>query len=413
MSTRDAVQPPPWRRLLRPVSAWQWALDGVIIVLFALASFAASSATNPGGVLVTGGITALFVIALGVSRVCPPLALVVAWIAAVLQMACGLFIISADTAVFVVLFACAAYGSRRLFWISGASAVVGALLVPLYLLGFAPVSVSQDAGLPTWRHDGSSEGFLPSFLLVLGLALTMLVLAWTFGALFRAIIRARESRRAQVLAEQRAVAEEERGRIARDMHDIVAHSLAVVIAQADGARYAGASDPEAKDEALQTIAQTSRAALGDVRLLLTQLRHQQGEGPQPTLADLDELYARVRAAGVDLRVAVHPTPPGSTPTAVQLAIYRILQEATTNAMRHGDPGPVDVALAWMPDAVSVTVRSRRRRMPEPSRVALGPASSGHGLIGMRERAELIGGRFSAGPQGDSWVVQAWLPLGAA
>ena len=136
-------------------------------------------------------------------------------------------------------------------------------------------------------------------------------------------------------------------RIARDMHDVVAHSLAVVIAQADGARYAPRRRriPAVATEALGTISTTARAALADVRLLLTQLRHSQGDGPQPTLADLEALYAQVRAAGVDLRVDVDPAPPGEPPAAVQLAVYRILQEALTNALRHGDGGPVAVRLA--------------------------------------------------------------------
>ena len=117
-------------------------------------------------------------------------------------------------------------------------------------------------------------------------------------------IRARENRHAQQLAEAETAAEAQRTRVARDMHDVVAHSLAVVIAQADGARYAAASDPQAAAEALATISTTARAALSDVRMLLTQLRHTQADGPQPTLADLEQIYAHVRAAGVDLSVDV-------------------------------------------------------------------------------------------------------------
>lgn len=112
-----------------------------------------------------------------------------------------------------------------------------------------------------------------------------------------------------------------------------------MIAQADGARYAAVSDPGVATQALGTISTTARAALADVRLLLGQLRHSQLDGPQPTLADLEQLYAQVRAAGVDLRVDVDPAPPGIPPAAVQLAVYRVLQEALTNALRHGDQAP--------------------------------------------------------------------------
>ena len=148
-----------------------------------------------------------------------------------------------------------------------------------------------------------------------------LLLSWTVGALVRTAVRAQENREAQRRAEADAAAEQERVRIARDMHDVVAHSLAVVIAQADGARYAAGADPAAAGssaaiEALGTISTTARAALADVRLLLTQLRHPQPEGPQPRLADLEELYAQVRAAGVELRVDVDPAPSREPPAAV-------------------------------------------------------------------------------------------------
>ncbi len=191
-------------------------------------------------------------------------------------------------------------------------------------------------------------------------------------------------------------------RIARDMHDVVAHSLAVVIAQADGARYASASDPSAATAALGTISSTARSALADVRLLLTQLRHSQGDGPQPTLADLEELYAHVRAAGVELRVDVDPAPPAEPPGAVQLAVYRILQEALTNAIRHGD-GRVAVRLAWGPERVDLEVANAMKTDAAPS--------AGHGIIGMRERAQLAGGSLSAEAVDGDFVVRATIPIG--
>jgi signal transduction histidine kinase len=230
-----------------------------------------------------------------------------------------------------------------------------------------------------------------------------LLLAWTTGAMVRAVLRSRASRIAQVQAEAEAAAEQERVRIARDMHDVVAHSLAVVIAQADGARYAAASDPGAATAALGTISSTARAALADVRLLLGQMRHSQGDGPQPSLADLDELYAQVRAAGLALRVTVDPAPRTEPGAAVQLAVYRILQEAFTNAIRHGGGGTADVNLAWSSDAVLVTVRN-------PLAADSAPQPGGHGVIGMRERAQLVGGMLDAGTEGTDFVGRARIPL---
>lgn len=273
-----------------------------------------------------------------------------------------------------------------------------------------------------------------------------LLLSWTVGALVRTAIRARENRLAQERAEAGAVAEQERVRIARDMHDVVAHSLAVVIAQADGARYAAASDPGAATAALGTISTTARAALADVRLLLAQLRHSEGDGPQPTLADLERLYAEVRAAGLALRVEVEPMPSVEPGAGVQLAVYRILQEALTNALRHGGGG-ADVHLAWHPDRVELEVRNPARPAPavRPETAARpetairpGPAAplsqhaeesardahfataeraavrgGGHGLIGMRERAQLAGGTLTASLDGTDFVVRAALPIEGA
>ncbi|WP_223171790.1 sensor histidine kinase [Microbacterium sp. NIBRBAC000506063] len=234
------------------------------------------------------------------------------------------------------------------------------------------------------------------------IAALVLGVVWLSGMVWRSVLRSRGIREAQVRAERATAEEQERVRIARDMHDIVAHSLAVVIAQADGARYAAASDPEAATEALATISQTSRAALSDVRMLLTQLRHRQGDGPQPTLADLETLFAQVRQAGIEPRVTIDPMPAVEPPGAIQLAIYRILQEALTNALRHGT-GDVDVQLAWWPERVDLVVRNATG--DETS-----AAPAGHGLIGMRERAQLVGGTLQVENVDGVFTVQASLPI---
>ncbi|WP_396654345.1 sensor histidine kinase, partial [Microbacterium sp.] len=134
----------------------------------------------------------------------------------------------------------------------------------------------------------------------------------------------------------------------------------------------------------------------------------QADGPQPTLADLEQLYARVRAAGIALRVDVDPAPPAEVPTGVQLAVYRILQEALTNALRHGAGAAVDVTLAWHADRVELNVRNGTAS-PAPE----GEAPRGHGVIGMRERAQLVGGVLEAGRDGGDFVVRATLPMGDA
>jgi signal transduction histidine kinase len=339
-------------------------------------------------------VAALFSGALAVRRLSPALALGIAWVGAVVQMSLGRPPSFADLAIFAVLYAAAAYGSRTVYWAGFTSALVGALVITVYL-----TAGPMYAGGLTWQT-------LPLALVMLVAAAFALGLSWTVGALVRTAVRARENREAQQRAEAETVAEQERVRIARDMHDVVAHSLAVVIAQADGARYAAAADPAVASAALATISSTARSALADVRLLLGQLRHREGDGPQPTIADLEELYAPGGAAGVQRRVAVDPAPQGEPPAAVQLAVYRILQEALTNALRHGAPdGPVDVRLAWLPDGVDVEVRNPLAPGAERS------TRGGHGLIGMRERAQLAGGRLDAIDEAGAFAVRAHLPIG--
>ena len=335
--------------------------------------------------------------AAAISRLSPALALMIAWAAAVVQMACGLPPMPYDIAIFGVLFATSAWGTRRMLWIGGASTVVGGIVAGLYL-----AVLQFGATLAAAAQDPLGTLFLAVLMgTLVGFAL---VIAWGAGLLWRVVRHGQQTREAQLRAETMAAEEQERVRIARDMHDVVAHSLAVVIAQADGARYAAATKPELAQEALGTIASTARSALSDVRMLLTQLRHRQGDGPQPTLADLETLFAQVRQAGVEPRVTVDPMPPGEPPGAIQLAVYRILQEALTNALRHG-AGDVDVQLAWLPDRVDIMVRNAVDETP----AALG---GGHGLVGMRERAQLVGGTLVAGQEHGSFVVRASLPIGS-
>lgn len=378
---------------LRPLLRYQVIIDLVVAGLFALVAVVIE--LEPGNVGANIGallVVLLFAAALGLRRLQPGLALTVAWVAACVQMAFLRSPSPTDVVVFAVLYTAAAYGTRRVFWAGFASAIGGAIVVTVYLISLGGGSLFQlDALLP-----------ITAVLLTSGFAF---LLSWVSGALVRTAHRAAADAQARRAAEEATIAEQERVRIARDMHDVVAHSLAVVIAQADGARYAAERDATAATAALSTISSTARAALGDVRLLLTQLRHSQAEGPQPTLADVETLYAQVRAAGVDLTIDIDPAPPGEPPAAIQLAVYRILQEALTNALRHGADRHVSVRLSWMPDRVDLTVSNASTPAAPP------PPSGGHGLIGMRERAQLVGGTLSAQHERGLFVVRASLPIG--
>ncbi|WP_341956632.1 histidine kinase [Microbacterium sp. LWH13-1.2] len=390
--------------MIRPLSRTALVLDivGAALLFIVLTPFSVAF-YGPGasGVGVDGAGAAAVIVAgllmcggVAVGRLAPALALVAAWAGAIVQMSASLGPLPIDLGILMVLYATAAWGSRVVLWWGFGSALFGAFVASVYLVVVTGVA----SGASGWDQLTTGTLLLVVSVLALGFA-------WVCGLLWRVVLRARRTRSAQLQAESLAAEEQERVRIARDMHDIVAHSLAVVIAQADGARYAAAAKPEMATEALGTIAQTARGALSDVRLLLTQLRHRQGDGPQPTLADLEALFAQVRQAGIEPRITVDPTPPGEPPGAIQLAVYRILQEALTNAIRHGD-GAVDVHLAWLPDRVDIQVRNTVGRDQTQG-------SGGHGVIGMRERAQLVGGSLQAERQGVQFVVHASLPIGEA
>lgn len=390
--------------MIRPLSRSALVLDILgAIVLFAVLTPLSLVFYAPGGLssltsewLAIVALVAAAVVqcgALAIGRLAPGLALAVAWVGALIQMGAGLSPLPVNLAILGVLYATAAWGSTRTLWFGLASAGVGAIIAGVYTTFVNGVGV------------GLSVRSLSVLALVIFSAVLALGTAWLSGFLWRMVLRSRRIREAQTRAEQQTAEEQERVRIARDMHDVVAHSLAVVIAQADGARYAAAADPDAATAALGTISQTARGALSDVRMLLTQLRHRQGDGPQPTLSDLEALFAQVRQAGLEPRVTVDPMPPGEPPTATQLAVYRILQEALTNVIRHGAGGGVDVKLSWYADSVEI-------RVANAVDVAKAGAGGGHGVIGMRERAQLAGGTLRAEREGASFVVSARLPIGA-
>jgi len=390
--------------VIRPLSRTALVIDIIgAIVLFAILTPVSVVFYAPGSLsfLVSEqlGLAALIVAAVvqcgavAIGRLAPGIALAVAWVGALVQMSAGLAPLPVNIAILGVLYATAAWGTKRILWTGLASAGIGAVIAGTYITFVNGVGV------------GLSVRSLGVLALIIFSAALALGTAWLGGFLWRMVLRSRGIRQAQERAEAQTVEEQERVRIARDMHDVVAHSLAVVIAQADGARYAAAADPDAATAALGTISQTARGALSDVRMLLTQLRHRQGVGPQPTLADLEALFAQVRQAGIEPRVTVDPMPPGEPPMTTQLAVYRILQEALTNVIRHGAASEVDVSLAWHAEFVDVRVVNEI----DPSKVGGG---GGHGIIGMRERAQLAGGVLRAEREHGEFVVRARLPIGS-
>ncbi|HYN94336.1 MAG TPA: sensor histidine kinase [Pilimelia sp.] len=248
-----------------------------------------------------------------------------------------------------------------------------------------------------------------------------LVGAWLWGSIVRArqaLFQEALDRAERLERERDALARvavvEERNRIAREMHDIVAHGLSVVILQADGARLMVRRDPGRAEQALDRIGETGREAITEVRRLIGVLRTPgdgatgDGVGPQPVLERLPELVEQLAALGLPVRLDTRGQP-GPVPPGVALSAYRIVQEALTNALRHGGPGvSAHVRLTYAGDRLLVEVTDDGRGAAAPD------DGAGHGLLGMRERAAAVGGRLRAGPRpGGGFAVTAELPYAGA
>jgi signal transduction histidine kinase len=208
--------------------------------------------------------------------------------------------------------------------------------------------------------------------------------------------------------ERRLAAAEERTRIARDLHDSAGHAINVILVQAGAARLLGKQDPERSQAALETIEEVARETLGEIDQLVRALRDDDPNGqdghvePPPGLAALETLAERHRSAGLAVSIHSHgsqrPIPPGLDQTA-----YRILQEALTNAARHGD-GAAEVDITFAPGELELAVAN-------PTRPGWQSAGGGHGMVGMRERAALLGGRLEAGASNGLFRLFARLPYG--
>ncbi len=204
----------------------------------------------------------------------------------------------------------------------------------------------------------------------------------------------------------RLAVEQEQARIARELHDIVAHNVSVIVAQAGAAQRVFTTQPDQARQALSSIETAGREALTEMRRLLGVLRADPGHAdraPQPGLAQLPALLAQVARAGLPVRLATRGTP-RPLPAGVQLSAYRIVQEALTNTLKHAAAAGATVVLGYRAGALELEVRDDGRGSPAG-------LAAGQGLVGMRQRAALLGGQLTAGPgPGGGFQVTAHLPV---
>ena len=292
---------------------------------------------------------------------------------------------------------------------------------PVQILGFLLVLV-----LLALREDSGVIAWVIALTIVPVFVLAPRANAWGAATLLVAIglageVAARRRRSREALAEQAELTEleqarravlEERARIAREMHDVVAHHMSMIAVQAETAPYRIAGLPPPALTEFTTIAAGARGALTDMRRLLGVLRAETDESlraPQPGLSEVAALVETTARAGVEVTLVPGPefasAASGEVPEAVGLAAYRIVQEALANAARHAPGGPVRVSVRGSPGLLLIEVGNGPG---SPTGPATGP---GHGLIGMRERAALLGGTLAAGPRADGgYLVTAQLPL---
>lgn len=241
---------------------------------------------------------------------------------------------------------------------------------------------------------------------------------WSRGCLVDQLAAQSEELRHGREAESRAAAAAERATIARDLHDVIAHSISVMVVQAEAGE-ALVDDRSRAVDALHAVQRTGRSALADLRLLLGVLR-EDADGaddtpggslsPSPRLRDADTLLSQVRAAGVDVNLTVEGEA-RDLPASVDLAAYRVLQEALTNIIRHVGPTHAEATLRFSTDDLLIEVVDNGNGQ-QPAARTLSEEGAGRGLLGMRERVGAFGGDLQAGPNGKGFRVRARIPLGA-
>ncbi|MGK3647251.1 histidine kinase [Pseudarthrobacter enclensis] len=285
------------------------------------------------------------------------------------------------------------------------------------LMSFLMLSWRYGAGVGWFSQTGGDSGILlRNGWQLFALLITIAAACFSLGLLLSlyqergGLSRARElAERTLQATEVDLIVEQERTRIARDLHDVLAHSLAVIAAQADGSRYLSKDQPKAVVGALENIAGSARTALVDAQRVIEGVRGDGGDVPQPQFSDIEGLVEGLQHGSLKIQ-----TSESGTRTELsggqQVAVFRIVQECLTNALKHGGRGTaVRLHFNWTGPGLTLHVASEVASSKKAQPGIGGPQRLGRGLPGMRERAHLAGGWITAGPDGEQFRVTAFIP----
>ncbi|MFZ4153884.1 sensor histidine kinase [Streptomyces pseudogriseolus] len=376
------------------------------VILFGLSVVGGATTEESRGTelpALTVPVVLLLSLVVALRRRMPERMLVLALVTGLAQLVLDVATGPADFALLVIVYTVAAVGAR---WASRVALAAGLCAAPLAQLRWPS------------PHSSTFENVALSIILAVPFAL-----AWVLGDSIRtrrAYFAQLEERAARLEKEREAQAKvavaAERARIARELHDVVAHNVSVMVVQADGAAYVLDAAPDQAKKALETISGTGRQALAEMRRLLGVLRtgeHQEaGEYvPQPGLQQIEDLVEQCRESGLPVDFKVEGTP-RELPRGVELTAYRIVQEALTNTRKHGGPNAgAGVRLVYFDDGLGLLVEDDGKGAPHELYEEGGFDGQGHGLIGMRERVGMVGGTLDAGPRpGGGFRISALLPL---
>ncbi len=344
----------------------------------------------------------------GLFRRAPAAALMVLWVAGAIQVLSISDVLGAQAGVLVVAYGTARYGRRLTVWLAGLSVPLGAALTEYYVFTHSTVLPSAiDVAAPLLRHTG--VGVTSAFLL----GTAGLGIPWTLGLVGRFNARYRRSaverERAQARASEAELKEHlqtEQVELARDVHDLVGHSLAVIIAQADAAQIEAGEQDSLVRVALENIAAVARSSLGEIRQVLQDTRERTTSTP-----DLNALINSSRVAGHDVHESTVGTPI-ELALETQAMLYRVLQEMLTNAIKHGQPGSrIGLIHTWAPTSYSLSVTNHSNPAADQRRTT---RPDGMGVDGMRARLEQVNGTLVLtqpdGTDSDAFTATARVPL---